>query len=331
LRLAGKRSADDVDALFSRHVFEPWPELAATAAARIEATQIRDILARMVHMGIERQTNILRSYLQAAYTHGAHADLDPRRPSQDASRFKLTGNPVSFVPKVTEFERVRERVLNDDELRRVWHGLDGLSSEVALTFRCAILLGGQRFRQLLRATWSDVDVARRVLSLEDSKGRRKAPVPHLLPISDRVATMFDQLRELNGRGNYIFSANAGRTPIHTATLSIAFARLRGKAEHDVDHAVTPMQGRDLRRSVETRLQALGVQRDVRAQLMSHGRTSGVQQRHYERHHFLAEKAAALALLEDHIFRVVAPPKSKRAKVGRPPGRVASTKKSVAKR
>jgi len=50
--------------------------------------------------------------------------------------------------------------------------------------------------------------------------------------------------------------------------------------------------------------ALGVDRDLRAQLLSHGRTYGIQQRHYERHDFLPEKTAALALLEDHIVRIV---------------------------
>ncbi len=104
--------------------------------------------------------------------------------------------------------------------------------------------------------------------------------------------------------DYIFSANAGRVPIHAATLSIAFAGLRGGVNDDDGDAATRMQGRDLRRSIETRLQALGVARDVRAQLMSHGRTGGVQQRHYERHDFLAEKTIALALLEVHILYLV---------------------------
>ena len=73
------------------------------------------------------------------------------------SRFKLAGIPATFVPRIKEFESVRDRVLTDDELRRVWDGLDALRPEVGLTFRCAILLGGQRFRQLLRAEWKDYD------------------------------------------------------------------------------------------------------------------------------------------------------------------------------
>ena len=61
---------------------------------------------------------------------------------------------------------------------------------------------------------------------------------------------------------------------------------------------------DIRRTVETRLQALGVSRDVRAQLLSHGRSGGVQAKHYERHDFLKEKAAALALWESYLIETV---------------------------
>ena len=62
---------------------------------------------------------------------------------------------------------------------------------------------------------------------------------------------------------------------------------------------------DIRRTVETRLQALGVSRDVRAQLLSHGRSSGVQARHYERYDYLLEKRSALQLWEEHLASVVA--------------------------
>ncbi len=52
------------------------------------------------------------------------------------------------------------------------------------------------------------------------------------------------------------------------------------------------QLRDVRRSCETRLAALGVSRDLRAQLQSHG-LGGVQAKHYDRHDYMTEKAAAL--------------------------------------
>lgn len=52
---------------------------------------------------------------------------------------------------------------------------------------------------------------------------------------------------------------------------------------------------DLRRTVETRLSAAGVQPSEMAQLQSHG-LGGVQQRHYNKYGYLQEKRAALETL-----------------------------------
>lgn len=57
--------------------------------------------------------------------------------------------------------------------------------------------------------------------------------------------------------------------------------------------------RDIRRTVETMLAGLGINRDTRAQLLSHG-LSGVQNAHYDRHTYLDEKHAALVTWEKHL-------------------------------
>jgi hypothetical protein len=53
-----------------------------------------------------------------------------------------------------------------------------------------------------------------------------------------------------------------------------------------------IDGRAIRRGVETLLQSLGVPRDVRAHLLSHG-TGGVQGGSYERHGYDEEMRHAL--------------------------------------
>ena len=108
----------------------------------------------------------------------------------------------------------------------------------------------------------------------------------------------------NGRGIYIFSTTEGQKPIHHTSLPSVFAEIAKRVPEKQRHSPEPFQGRDIRRSIETRLQALGVSREVRAQLLSHGRTSGVQQKHYERHDYLPEKTIALAELERHLFSVI---------------------------
>jgi len=303
---SGKESAHDVAAIFKRHVSDPWPDLVKLPANRIAPETIRDILARLVRKGIGRQTNILRSYLQAAFTHGAHSDLDPRRAAVDSAVFKLTGNPVALLPRIQEFESTRDRILSDDEFRHLWAKLDDIRLEMAHTIRCEVLLGGQRFLQLLRATWADYDTKARVLRLADPKGKRTTAIPHLLPVSKRVATLLNALRALNRDGDYIFSTTGGVKPIHHTSLPSVFADIGKTVPAKKRAGVDPFQGRDIRRSVETRLQALGVSREIRAQLLSHGRTTGVQQKHYERHDYLIEKAQALDKLEGHLFGIFKP-------------------------
>lgn len=50
------------------------------------------------------------------------------------------------------------------------------------------------------------------------------------------------------------------------------------------------------------LAGLGISRDIRAQLLSHG-ISGVQAAHYDRHEYTKEKRSALVKWERHLKRV----------------------------
>ena len=303
LRASGKLCAREVERLFDIHVTGPWPALARLPANELRPEDIRDILARLVRMNIKRQTNVVRSYLQAAFTYGAHADLDPRRAADDAALFRLSSNPVALLPRIQEFETTRDRILSDPEFCHVWQQLSFIRVEIGLALRCAILLGGQRFTQLLRVTWKDYDKQAGVLRLSDSKGKRSAALPHYLPVSTRVKELLQELWRFNSTGPFIFSTNGGKKGVHPTSLPGIFADMRQAWRTAGGDANVDFQGRDIRRSIETRLQALGVSREIRAQLLSHGRTSGVQQKHYERHDYLREKAAALDLLEGHLFGI----------------------------
>ena len=67
--------------------------------------------------------------------------------------------------------------------------------------------------------------------------------------------------------------------------------------------VEPFDLRDIRRTVETMLAGLGISRDVRAQLLSHG-LSGVQNQHYDRHQYMDEKREALIIWEQHLEKIL---------------------------
>jgi hypothetical protein len=96
------------------------------------------------------------------------------------------------------------------------------------------------------------------------------------------------------------------------TLSVAVREVSDALKKS--HKVPRFQQRDLPRTVETMFQKLGVEREVRAHLFSHGRTRGVQGQHYERYDLLDEKRRALRKWAAHLERVIE---------GKPQARVAA--------
>ena len=68
-------------------------------------------------------------------------------------------------------------------------------------------------------------------------------------------------------------------------------------------AAAPFQMRDIRRTCETMLAAMGISSDLRAQIQSHG-LGGIQAKHYDRHSYASEKANALAAWEERLRAIV---------------------------
>ena len=127
------------------------PGLVARKAADIGPEDIQAILARLVKKGVTRDVNKLRSYLRAAFQFGSGQDFDPATLARDGVVFKLASNPVTLIPRKPEYDRARDRVLTDAELRHVWRALEGRAPPSRNAVRLAVVLGGQRMTQLLRA------------------------------------------------------------------------------------------------------------------------------------------------------------------------------------
>ena len=162
--------------------------------------------------------------------------------------------------------------------------------------------------QLLRAKVGDFDQDTATLRLWDGKGKRTQPREHLLPLAPHAAGMVAALVERakareterakqEGRaperaGLWLFSTH-GRVAMNPETVS------NRAAEVCAGIGGEPFNVRDIRRTVETMLAALGISKDTRAQLLSHG-ISGVQAAHYDRHAYTDEKRAALVAWEARL-------------------------------
>lgn len=306
LRDAKAISAEQVSGAFQKHIIKPFPTLVATKAGDVTPADIQRILAKMVRAKLTRQVNKVRSYISAAFAYGGKQDHDPRTVAADGVLFALKANPAALVPVISEYERTGERTLSEDELRLYWTELDELPRIQEAALRLHLALACQRPTQLLRAGWPEFDFEEGTLLLKDSKGRGGSR-DHLLPLSGFALEQLKPLRELNGqpavKGGEApppFSSDGKRAMV-VETLSVAVKGISKALKKK--HEVPRFQLRDLRRTAETMLQKLGIDKEVRAHLLSHGRSKGVQGKHYERYDFLPEKRAALDKWARHLERI----------------------------
>jgi integrase len=301
LEALGKRSAKDAACAFRVHVTGAQPELAKVPAAEIQPEQIADLIRSIREKGKDRMAGVVRSYLNAAYQQAIGARFDTGA-SASFNGFGVTQNPVAPIKAIRV--KAGERTLSLSELRDYLNRLgDGIIDQALML---ALLAGGQRMAQLLRARVADWDAEQRVLRLWDGKGKRETAREHLLPLGARGAELVDGLA-VRAREKAAQAAQGGEKPDPNPSLwlsvggAVVVHSTPGKRVVEIAKAMggESFDLRDIRRTCETQLAGLGISRDIRAQLLSHG-LSGVQATHYDRHGYMDEKRSALAAWEDHL-------------------------------
>ena len=279
LKAGGKASAREVENTLKNHVIL-LEDLVGTRANALTPKDLRAIFDRLQDRGLTRALGKTRAALHSAYNLAARAEFDSTIPMTFRT-FKVSINPVSVLPTFSALSKPGDRVLTRRELQHLLQTLRGMKTMPARSMLTAIYLGGQRPTQLLRVTEADIDLDRGIITLRDGKGRRTHPRLHVLPLVDPVKGWVQELVAVNGSAPSIFSSD-GKTAPHPSTLS------------GLVHAISGGAYRlgDIRRTAETELAALGVTKDVRAQILSH-ELGGIQAKHYDRHQYLEEKTEAL--------------------------------------
>lgn len=286
LENSGKtRSAKDARSAFKVHVPD---ELNNLPAKDITGKQLAEIIRRVREKGKERTAGVLRSYLHAAYEKAMTAETDTEAPA-DLIPFQIESNPVRVVKAIGI--NAGDRVLTSDELSSYIAALDE-TEPVDRLLKVALLAGGQRIEQLLRATMTSWNKDDKTLLLDDRKGKRDKPRKHLVPLANEAAVLVSEQVEGYKKRDFIFqSTKGGRIDTGTPGKRVKEISLAIKGE--------PFNLRDIRRTCETRLAEIGISKDTRAQLLSHG-ISGVQAKHYDRYDYLAEKREALEVWEHYL-------------------------------
>ena len=288
LRTNGKhKSATDTKSVFRVHVAEAWPDVAALPAREVTSRQIAAIIRKVRESGKERTAGILRNYLTAAYNAARRAPFDSAM-SSDMIQFEIETNPAEIVPAIPVNRG--DRTLSAAEMKAYMAHLG--DNAVGRLLKIALFAGGQRMAQLVRATVADFDAEAGTLRLFDPKGKRTTAREHLLPLGPNSIAIVKTLTSQR------HSADA---PLFNASERAAGDRV---SEISSTMAGEPFNLKDIRRTCETMLAGMGITKDVRAQLLSHG-ISGVQAAHYDRYEYMNEKRNALNAWEKRLEEIVA--------------------------
>lgn len=298
LRRNGKASAREVEASLKRNIKEPWPALTTTHADDVSLDDLLAVVSRLADADKLREAAKVRSYLQAAYNAGIKARQSAKA-SPELRALKITTNPARDLATIEGASSARERALSLAELRAYWQRIKALPDHEGAALRFHLLTGGQRLDQLARVTLADYDHDQKTITIRDPKGRRKDARAHVVPLVP-AAEKAMQAMAPERLGPFVFTVTAGEHGVTYPTMNKRCAAVAKAMEKAGELPGGYFTLGDLRRTVETRLAAEGVSREVRAQLQSHG-LGGVQARHYDRHEYLQEKREALEVL----FRLIA--------------------------
>ncbi len=269
---------------------EPWADLKAKDITRRDVVKLLD--------GIKARAPVHANRVLALISKIYNVGID---------RGLVEANPAARMSRVTE-EVPRERVLTEDEIRKLWAAFGNLAQRadgkgvtqegrrLAAMFKVRFLTA-QRGGEVALMAWEDIDLDRRIWTIPKAYTKTKANA-HEVPLSQPVVDLITSLSD--GRTGWVFpSARAKGKPI----VNIRKAAERVVAVTDID-----FNPHDLRRTAATYMTEMGIARLVVSKILNHAE-GGVTWK-YDRHEYEVEKRDALDRWADRVDDILAGKKDK---------------------
>lgn len=287
-----RRSSTEVQRVIDRDLKAAFKRRALPQITGRDIVQVLDTLTDRAPYVAKQAHSILRQIFNFALGRG------------DILQSPMAGIDAPAIAKP------RDRVLSDAELAKLWPAFGDLGQPYSDIYRL-LLLTGQRLNEVVGMKWDELDLERGVWTLPAE--RAKNDRAHIVPLVGRTLEILLQRhkKRIPG-GTFVFPSSTGETAIwvgHKVKKKLDQAVLEGERKLVLkagDSSVTAQalpdwRNHDLRRSVATGLQRLGVRLEVTEAILNHvsGSRGGIVGI-YQRHDWAAEKRAALSLWDSHI-------------------------------
>jgi integrase len=254
--------------VFAKHLDRP--------AADLDRASVVRTLDALAHENKVQMAAMAARYGSALYGWAR------RRESADA-------NPFARVPTAPIVRR--ERVLSDDEIRRVWAATARLNAFNGIVR--SLLLTGARREEMAGISWDELATDLSVWTLPSA--RSKNGLPHPVPLSAQMQDLLRSRPRIQG-SNLVFAGERG----------VFSGWSKSKHRLDMDSGTGGWTLHDLRRTVATRLaDDLGIQPHIVEATLNHmsGHKAGVAGV-YNKAAYAKEKRAALTAWGERVTAIV---------------------------
>ena len=279
----GIKRADEIARIFERDLI---PEL---SGLRIDEIPKRHLISIFDKIGERSTSTANKAYRWLMVMLNWAEKLD------DIKKSPLKGIDLPFS------EIARDRVLSDQEIIAVWRASDDLGYPFGAMVKLLICTGQRRI-EVAQMEWSELDLQNNGWNIPAV--RNKNAEPHSVPLNELARSTLDEILTGIGRQSNFVLTTTGNTPI--SGYSKAKRRLDAilAAGRDVSEPIPHWTFHDLRRSVATGCQRLGVPTDHIEALLNHKSSKTSLVRIYQRHHYAPEKRAAVDLWGDHLIKLL---------------------------
>lgn len=291
-----RRSASEVQRVIDRDLKVVFKRQSLPQISGRDIVRALDALAERAPYVAKQAHSILRQIFNFAIGRG------------DLSQSPMAGIEAPTIAKP------RDRVLSDAELAKLWPAMGDLGQPYADIYRL-LLLTGQRLNEVVGMKWDEVDLESGVWTLPAE--RAKNDRTHIVPLNGSSLDILSCLSEVRvPEGVFVFPSSTGETPIwvgHKVKTKLDQAvterdskRLEREGKNPIEALSLPdWRNHDLRRTVATGLQRLGVRLEVTEAILNHvsGSRGGIVGI-YQRHDWAHEKRSALIAWDNFVSEIV---------------------------
>ncbi|OYX64933.1 MAG: integrase [Novosphingobium sp. 32-60-15] len=293
-----KRSAKEFDRVFRKYI---EPEIGDRLADSITRTDVSRFVEKIAfERGKETLTmaRIVFRHLSTFYVWAlTRLEHLPANPCRDAWR-----------PKRSE---PRDRVLSDRELAALWQAAAEDGSPFGHLVQMLILTA-QRRGEVLEATCDEFDFKTKVWTVPGD--RAKNGKANVVPLSAQALTIANAIfsaagidpDEAHKQSKLLLASRV--TPSNSISgLPKAWKRIRASVDEKLGYETGHFTMHDIRRTVATGLQRLGIPLVVSEAVLNHqsGSAKGGVAGVYHRHQYTNEKREALAIWGREVLQLVA--------------------------